>query len=215
MIASIACVVAVSLAVLSGTNDSVAQIARSDFGIEALVKVVYSEVENVIIRLADAIETNPGDVEDRMILESYRKNISSPGPCTVCLGSLESAVGSYAESLLSGKIKAADSALEKAKEEIKKIKEYHERIATKAGYDSVKAQRMASYSTWIDYQTINPLVGGLEGRRPTAAEYARLRARLTGEKARIFDRGIDAWKQGSLALFGRPGPITQEDAGTR
>ena len=151
-----------------------------------------------------------------MLQASYQRNFgSSVGPCTVVLDKLASRVDDYAASLKSGKTKAAESALEKAKAEVNKIMDYHVRTAMKDGNDSATARRMAAQQTWIDYQTINPLVGALQGRRPTAAEYAQLRQRFTPEKARIADVGIEAWKQGSLALFGRPGPITQEDARTR
>ena len=111
-----------------------------------------------------------------------------------------------------GNTNTTAKALVDAQAKTKQLEDYHSARAVRAGYESVRARRYASYMVWIDYQTINPLVGALNGRRPTDDEYSRLRQGLTDEKRKVADKGIKTWQLGAVGLFGRHGPLTQEQA---
>lgn len=203
----------IALTTACGSHDSVLAPATSRSVLE-LRDLAEASRSSMLPAQLEAIQAIADSIEDQMLRESYLQNFDAgaSGLLNILLEKLSPEVSNYATSLRAGKKKAAETALEKAKECVKKITDYHVRIAMKAGYDSVSAQRMARHQAWIDYQTINPLVGGLRGRRPTTDEYARLRE---GPNKIVIDEGIDAWKQASLALFGRTGPLTQEDARTR
>jgi len=215
--ATIACGILVVLAAACGSNDPVDAVSRSVIEIRTIVRAGASEVTRSATPQTqmDAMQAVVDDLEDRLLQENYLKNhpdSGAYGPCTVVHDKLSDAVSLYAASIKAGKTKAANAALAKAKASLKQLEDYHAAAAMEAGYDQATARTMASYQTWIDYQQISPIVGGMRGRRPTAAQYARLRTGLTGERARIADEGIEAWKQGALVLFGRPGPITREEA---
>jgi hypothetical protein len=138
------------------------------------------------------------------------------GPTTVVRRNLGEAVGRFFEAQQAKDQPAAEKALAEAKVEQGKLFAYHYGRYIEAGKDVARARQLAERDVWNAYQDINPVVAAMLGRRPTQAQYDLLRAGLTGERGRVFNEGIDAWKAGSMALFSRPGVVTREEvAGAR
>ena len=134
----------------------------------------------------------------------------SYGPTTVVRRNVGDAISKWAEANASGDKVAAAKYLEQAKAELKKLEEYHFRKYTAAGDDPQTARDKAVRDTWNDYQDINPAVAALLGKRPTQAQFDLMLGNINGERRRVVDAGINAWKGGAQEIFGREGSITRE-----
>lgn len=133
------------------------------------------------------------------------------GPTTIVRRNLLDAISRWADALQGKDTETAGKELDIAKEEIKKLYDYHYARQIALGKDDATAKALATRQVWNDYQSINPAVASLLGRRPSAAEEEQILSGITGDRRAMVDRGDAAWKAGAQALFGRQGSTTREE----
>jgi hypothetical protein len=133
------------------------------------------------------------------------------GPTTIVRRNLGEAVSAYYNATQSNDTAGANAALDRARIEMKKLEDFYTKKYIANGDDEVTAQTKAQRDVWNDYQEINPVVSAMLGKRPTQAQFDLIRGNISGERAAVVDKAINAWQAGAMALFGRPGAITRED----
>jgi hypothetical protein len=135
----------------------------------------------------------------------------SYGPTTIIRRSLMDAVSDSWDREQAGDAAGAAQALENAKTELKLLEGFYAAKYVKAGDSPERAAYKAQQDLWRDYQELNPVVAGLLGKRPTAAEHELILSGITGDRRKAVDNAVAAWQAGARELFGRAAPITRED----
>lgn len=178
----------------------------------------WLEVENAFgaaqgdIKQGERILRGEAQVQN-LLPESRLQTMTGPayGPTTVVRRNLGEAVSAYYNASQSNDTSAANAALDRARAEMKKLEDFYTQKYVANGDDEGAARIKAERDVWNNYQEINPIVSGMLGKRPTQAQYDLIRSNITGERAAVVDRAVNAWQSGAEALFGRTGSITRED----
>jgi hypothetical protein len=170
-------------------------------------------VEQGSTKQAERLARGEGNLQG--LLPEGRSSITgSPyGPTTIIRRNLSEAVAALEKARDKGDDTAAQSAIDDAKSEMKKLEDYYTEKYVTRGDDPETAREKAQRDVWNDYQELNPVVAGLGGKRPTEAQYELLQSGLTGSRGEVFQKGMKAWQNGAMELFGREGVITREDVG--
>lgn len=197
-----------------GTGN-VADSAQPAFDVARSMVPFWLEAERVFDRaqgpFKQAERVSRGELQVQGILEQKGFTAATYGPTTILRRGLGEAVGRWFEAQQAGDAAGSATALERAKGELGRLENYHYEKYLAAGKDAATARQLAQRDTYNDYQEINPIMAANLGRRLTQGQFDLVKAGLTGERGQIFQRGLDAWQAGNLALFGRPGRITREE----
>jgi len=147
------------------------------------------------------------------LLPEARMASSGPNyqPTTIIRRDLSDAVSALFEAREAKDSVKAQAALLEGQRQMKKLEDFYTAKYVALGDDELTAREKASRDVWNDYQSLNPVVAGLLGKRPTQAQYELLQKGLTGERGALAKRGVEAWQNGAWELFGREGVVTRED----
>lgn len=193
-----------------------ALVPLADFG--RSMTPYWMEAENAFGAAQGAIKQGErilrGEAQVQNLLpESRLQTMTGPayGPTTIVRRNLGEAVSAYYNSAQSNDTAGANAALDRARAEMKKLEDFYAQKYMANGDDEITSRVKAERDVWNDYQEINPVVSAMLGKRPTQAQYDLIRGNITGERAAMVDRAVNAWQSGAEALFGRTGSITRED----
>lgn len=156
-----------------------------------------------------------GESQVQGLTSDSRQSFGGPsyGPNTIVRRNIGEAVSAYWDAQQAGNEAAGAAALVDAQAQMKKLQDFYIQKYLKAGDSEAEAYKKATQDVWNDYQDINPVVAAMMGKRPTAAQWQLIRGGMSGERAAVVDKAVQAWQAGAMALFGRAGAITREDVG--
>lgn len=160
-----------------------------------------------------------GEAQNQNLLPEARMQMltgQAYGPTTIVRRNVTDSVSRMYEAQRTNDVAGVAANTATAKAELAKLEKFYTEKYIANGDDPEIAAAKAQRDVWNDYQELNPVVAAMMGKRPTKDQYDLIRKNITGERAAIVDRSIEAWQSGAMALFGREGSITREDiAGSR
>lgn len=134
------------------------------------------------------------------------------GPTTVVRRELGEYVSRAYDAAQAGNQTEAAQWYAKAKERMQQLYDYHYSQYIANGKSSADAATFAKRDVANDYADLNPAVAALMGKRPSQAQLDLIMGGITGDRRAMVDRGMNAWKAGSLALLNKTGVTTREQA---
>ena len=190
----------------------------ADFGRSVLP--YWAEAERVfglqqpVIKQGERMFRTEGQAQE--LLPETRMTSGGPlyGPTTIIRRDLGQAVSDLGEARDAKNPVKAQAAIVEAERQKKKLSDFYTAKYMAAGDDELTAREKAERDVWNDYQSINPVVAGLLGKRPTQAQYELLQQNITGQRGAVAKKAVEYWQNGAWELFGREGVVSREEVQT-